>query len=792
MITTQMVWSQSAEPAVTGANFSPNSIAVGQTSVLTISFANSGFDPIPPQSVELTVSTAFEYYEMDSNPPGGPAGSLFSWSYLGQDVWRGTNINAIPAFGGGDIHINVTGLQESPSFEATNVNLQPVANFAMFENSPSNDNLQPELRITPASCLAGNIRPAITSSLLDNQCPGTSVNLNSVLASSAPQGSSLIWSNDSDASNGLFNVVNPIVSNNGFYYAYFYDSISDCYSPASNPVTVTISGCNGQPVAINDNVTANFNTPLIIDALANDSDPDNQPLTIFSVGNTNQGATVSIVGSSIRYTPPTGFSGTDFFTYTVCDNGSPQQCDNATVTVQVNDVLTFQNQCPELFIDIADIHEGPIPAGNVLVWSTDSDPSDGISPVLNNIQTVSNTVYVYYFDPVGGCYSPGALINLDINSCNDAPVAQNDSQTGQEDETLTGNVGNNDMDPNGDNLTYAMIDDVDNGSLNLNPDGSYSYTPDIEFVGTDQFTYRVCDNGNPQLCDQATVTFTVTVMDFVCVDINSKVFLEGKIISPGGQIAYGQEMRTDLNDLRLLPGQSYVNGFAGNVAYAPKGQPYTGRPWLYNGDEGDQFDSQGNPNFGDAGYPATVVDWVLVSLRESVDDTPASIVCQEAVLLHKDGTLEMVEPCCGVDRRKEYFIVVEHRNHLLVMSPQKVNPTRVGSQSDQVKYSLFHDFTLANSYQTVDPNFNTEIGFGQKQLPNGRWVMIGGNAEQKFTHDDTDLTVDDEVIWGAQNSNVSLYMIGDFNLNGDINFNDRVLWEQNNGQFSSVPRDKNQ
>jgi len=194
MITTQMVWSQSAEPAVTGANFSPNSIAVGQTSVLTISFANSGFDPIPPQSVELTVSTAFEYYEMDSNPPGGPAGSLFSWSYLGQDVWRGTNINAIPAFGGGDIHINVTGLQESPSFEATNVNLQPVANFAMFENSPSNDNLQPELRITPASCLAGNIRPAITSSLLDNQCPGTSVNLNSVLASSAPQGSSLIWS----------------------------------------------------------------------------------------------------------------------------------------------------------------------------------------------------------------------------------------------------------------------------------------------------------------------------------------------------------------------------------------------------------------------------------------------------------------------------------------------------------------------------------------------------------------------------------------------------------------------
>ena len=67
-----------------------------------------------------------------------------------------------------------------------------------------------------------------------------------------------------------------------------------------------------------------------------------------------------------------------------------------------------------------------------------------------------------------------------------------------------------------------------------------------------------------------------------------------------------------------------------------------------------------------------------------------------------------------------------------------------------------------------------------------------GNAEQKFTQDDTDITVDDEVIWRDQNSAVSSHNLGDFNLNGDVNFNDRIIWELNNGKFSSVPRDANQ
>jgi hypothetical protein len=140
---------QYAEPAVTGANYVPGQIEQGQVSVLTVSFANSGSSAIPASSIQLTISTAKNYYKSDGvTVPGGAGGALFSWAYLGSDVWRGTNTNPIPAFSGGEIKLTVTGVAVSPSYETTNINVQPVANFSAFTDSPNNNNLQPKLKIT--------------------------------------------------------------------------------------------------------------------------------------------------------------------------------------------------------------------------------------------------------------------------------------------------------------------------------------------------------------------------------------------------------------------------------------------------------------------------------------------------------------------------------------------------------------------------------------------------------------------------------------------------------------------
>jgi hypothetical protein len=146
-------FAQTAEPGITGANFVPNTISLGETSMLNFSFSNSGSASIPAGSIEVTISTTYAYYTTDGTTvPGGVGGVLFLWDYaVATDTWRGTNINDIPAFDGGNITLQVTGDNESPSFEATNINVQIVSDFNSFSNNSGNDNLQPGLKVTAGS-----------------------------------------------------------------------------------------------------------------------------------------------------------------------------------------------------------------------------------------------------------------------------------------------------------------------------------------------------------------------------------------------------------------------------------------------------------------------------------------------------------------------------------------------------------------------------------------------------------------------------------------------------------------
>ncbi len=159
---------QSADPSISGANFADNSIKTGETTTLGFSFVNTGFTEIPANSIEVTIVMANAFYTSDgSTAPSGPGSALFDWAYLGSDIWRGKNNTTIDAFGGGDISLIVTGIQESAGFETTNINVQPVANFSAFANESSNDNQQPALKIDqgtgPAPCAsAGGVGAACT------------------------------------------------------------------------------------------------------------------------------------------------------------------------------------------------------------------------------------------------------------------------------------------------------------------------------------------------------------------------------------------------------------------------------------------------------------------------------------------------------------------------------------------------------------------------------------------------------------------------------------------------------
>src|SRR5262249_33915416 len=83
-----------------------------------------------------------------------------------------------------------------------------------------------------------------------------------------------------------------------------------------------------------------------------------------------------------------------------------------------------------------------------------------------------------------------------VAPANHPPVAVDDSYAGNEDTPITiGTPGvlANDTDADGNALTAAIQSGPAHGTLALNANGSFTYTPDANWDGADSFTYRVAD-----------------------------------------------------------------------------------------------------------------------------------------------------------------------------------------------------------------------------------------------------------------------------------------------------------
>jgi VCBS repeat-containing protein len=112
-----------------------------------------------------------------------------------------------------------------------------------------------------------------------------------------------------------------------------------------------------------------------------------------------------------------------------------------------------------------------------------------------------------------------------INVVNQPPVATNDSYTTNQNTPLTiaaPGVLTNDTDPGSQSLTAQLVSTVSHGTLTLNSNGSFTYTPVTDYVGTDSFTYQAYDG--LATSNEATVTIT----------INAVIQEEVKVFSPNG------------------------------------------------------------------------------------------------------------------------------------------------------------------------------------------------------------------------------------------------------------------
>jgi VCBS repeat-containing protein len=92
-----------------------------------------------------------------------------------------------------------------------------------------------------------------------------------------------------------------------------------------------------------------------------------------------------------------------------------------------------------------------------------------------------------------GVLSDTKTIKLVVDPVDDAPVAQADAVSTDEDTATTFSVLANDTDPENDALTPALIVGPSHGTLTLNANSTFTYTPDANFNGTDMFTYAASD-----------------------------------------------------------------------------------------------------------------------------------------------------------------------------------------------------------------------------------------------------------------------------------------------------------
>ncbi|HAZ44152.1 MAG TPA: hypothetical protein DCZ55_06635 [Cyanobacteria bacterium UBA11371] len=457
---------------------------------------------------------------------------------------QGTLFLGNPGSGG----VPVTPGQVIPIDQIGNLFFQPSPNFTgnvtiPFTVTDNQGAVSPPATLTIP--VTAQTQPPVANNDVAGANPGQPVNINPLINDRSPDGTPLNPATlriVSNPTNGTVQV-NPdgtitYTPNPGFTSGtdtFVYEICDTRGACDTATVTVTVPApAQLPPVATDDRASTNPNTPVAINVLDNDTDPNNNlnPTTVTIVTPpTNGTVSVNPVTGQITYTPNPGFnSGTDTFEYQVCDTSG--LCDRATVTVTIP--VTATNP-PVANNDSTSTNPNTPVLINIL--ANDSDPDNNLDPRTVTIISppANGTVRVNPDGTVVYTPNPGFTNGTDIFTyqvcdstglCDTAtvtvtvpaqlprpPVATNDTTSTNPGTPVLINVAGNDRDPDGnlDPSTVQVINPPSNGTVRIDPaTGNIIYQPNPGFNnGTDTFTYRICDTTG--LCSEATVTVTVPV-----------------------------------------------------------------------------------------------------------------------------------------------------------------------------------------------------------------------------------------------------------------------------------------
>ncbi len=440
----------------------------------------------------------------------------------------------------------------------------------------------------------------------------------------------------------------------------------------SNNATVSITipnNVNSAPVALNDYAdTTGMDEIVFYNVKDNDSDPDGHLLSIPTLTIQPLHGTATVLASgAIQYNPNAGFAGADTLTYSVCDKPtSPLTC-APLPPICVTAKMFIYVKAPNTVVATNDENSTwintPVSGG---VMANDFDPQgdakiftgflDGIAPVISGSITVGgvdaagtpvanagtlliNADGTYTFTPAnnfaGVVTVPYTIADDQTNAAIDTAllkitvtphtsiansvIANNDENISYG-NPVSNNVLTNDRDPQGNAFTLTAFKYDTNGdgtpdgtgtvgspviiggvttsglavsnagSLTLNADGSYTFTPAADFHGSVDMPYTICDNGIPVVCTNAILHIDVLLDlngpandapiagdDFNYTNINTAV--NGSFINNDSD---PNANPVSLNGTTIVPGGAHI-AIGAAVATAKGGtlQYYTDGTYLY-------------------------------------------------------------------------------------------------------------------------------------------------------------------------------------------------------------------
>ncbi len=310
-----------------------------------------------------------------------------------------------------------------------------------------------------------------------------------------------------------------------------YQAIDGSLISPATTVAIQVNPASHAPVAMDDSYATPFGTTLNVAApgvLANDTDSANLPLTSTLVDKPSHGTATLNADGSFTYIPTAGYSGADSFTYHA--NNGQEDSNAATVTITVQAAVIVPPVAVNhaystpygttLTVPAPGILQGDTAAsGKPLTAAVSSQPAHGkLTLALDGSFTYvpaagySGVDTFTYLANDGIADSNAATVTITVQAAavTPPPVAVNQSYSTAEGTPLTvaaPGVLANATDSNNAPLTAVLVTQPSHGTLALQGDGSFTYTPAAGFSGVDTFAYAANDGVSDS--NAATVTITV-------------------------------------------------------------------------------------------------------------------------------------------------------------------------------------------------------------------------------------------------------------------------------------------